>query len=330
MKKLMIMSFVLVSGIMNTVVLADCPTLSIYDIQYTEDPNGQSRYDANCVNCTGGIVIHKYKKGRQRVFLYDPNHPDCWGGIQVRADINSPLYDVNLGDWVSLTNVLVSDPAFNETDPYKARGNTILFYDSSSSYTILSTGNELPKPIWVDVNDIAVIYDRDEDICFVTDHRAEKYEAMYLQVRVVTVGDVNVGKDKDNYSLESSEDPNIYCWASDYMNTDNPDGKTPHPIIESGLKLCSVSGVLEQYTKLSDGWDYYQLLTTSTDSFAKTDLDGDCDFDFRDFSVFAQHWLTEEECTAPHWCSGADRTEDGLVNIFDLMEFSKHWLDGKH
>jgi hypothetical protein len=312
---------------MTAQLFAEDANLSIYEIQYTENPDGSSYYDEQTVNCEGGIVIHKWSRGRERLILYDPNHPDGWGGIMVKGPFDSNVFeDVNLGDWRRLENVVV----YEELN--RARGNTTLFYDEYSSHTRLSTGHELPAPLVVDVNDIAVNYDRNQQTCYVTDHRAEKYEAMYIQVRVVTVEDVNVGSHLDNYSLNKIDNPNTYCWASDYMNIDNPDSYTPHPIIESGLKLCSVSGIFEQYTELSNGWDYYQLLTTSTADFTveqPADLDGDCGVDFFDFAVFAGQWLTDEQCGESEWCDGADLTQNGSVDWFDLCDFSQEWLQGR-
>jgi len=314
---------------MTAQLFAKDPNLSIYEIQYTENPDGSSYYDEQAVNCEGGIVIHKWSRGRKRLILYDPNHPDGWGGIMVKGPFNPNVFeDVNSGDWISLENVIV----YEELN--KARGNTTLFYDEYSSHTILNTGHELPEPLVVDVNEIAVNYDPVQETCYVADHRAEKYEAMYIQARVVTVADVNVGSHQDNYSLNKTDDPNIYCWASDYMNIDNPDSYTPHPIIESGLNACGVSGILEQYTKLSEGWDYYQLLTTKQEDFQieqLADLDGDCDVDFTDFGIFARHWL-QSGCNEPYWCSGADLTKDlpdGIVDAFDLIKFTQYWLEGR-
>jgi hypothetical protein len=266
-------------------------SLSIYDIQYTTSADGTSDYDEQTVDCQGGIVIHKSGGSRQRIVLYDPNNADGWGGIEAKGAIDAtPFDDVNLGDWVELGSVTVYDWL------NKSRGTTILYLDETetSTVTILSTGNALPKPLEVDVNDVAVVYDDYNDTCYVTDHRAEKYESMYIQVRNVTVGDVNVGSHSDNYSLQDESDPNIYCWASDYMNIDNPDDETPHPIIESGLFMCGLNGILEQYTKESDGWDYYQILTTNVDDFVieqKGDLDGDCDVDFADLAILSNNWL---------------------------------------
>ncbi len=262
------------------------PTLSIYEIQYTENEDGSGYYDGQTINCTGGIVIHKWSRGKQRVLLYDPNHPDGWGGILAKG-FGTPFADANVGDWISIQNVLVEDSEYTQ-------GNTILSVDEYSTVTIEYENLPLPEPLVVDVNDVAVVYDPDYETCYVTDHRAEKYEGMYIQVRNVTVGDVNVGSHNDNYSLEDESDPNIYCWASDYMNIDNPDDETPHPIIETGLYMCGLNGIFEQYTKESEGWDYYQILTTNVDDFVikqEGDLDGDCDVDFADLAILSDNWL---------------------------------------
>jgi len=311
-------------------LLAQDLNLSIYEIQYTENPDGTSYYDQQYVNCNGGIVIHKYLGYRHKLVLYDPNNWDCWGGISVKGDYETnptPFNDVNLGDWIYLDNVFVDETG-------KARGNTDLIFKDISSYPPpISIGNSLPEPLVVDVNDIAVVYDPVLKMCLVTDHRAERYEAMYIQVRNIVVGDyTNAGAHRDNYSLYEPDEPNIYCWAADYMNIDNPDDETPHPIVESELQLCSVNGILEQYTKLPD-WDYYQLLTTKEEDFETeqiADFDGDCDVDFADYSSFAGHWL-ENGCTEPNWCGGADLVHDAnaAVDMYDLLVFTQNWLEGR-
>ena len=264
-------------------------TLSIYQIQYATNTDGTSDWDTQQVNCTGGIVIHKWGGGRQRIILYDPNNPTGWGGILVKGENGTTPFDsINLGDWISLDSVMVYDWI------NKSRGNTILYLDGTSAVNVLSTGNPLPDPLVVDVNDVDVVYDPVYETCFVTDHRAEKYEAMYIQVRNVTVGDVNVGKDYDNYSLNMSSDPNIYCWASDYMNKDKPGNLDHLPIIQSGQHFCAVSGIFEQYSNVDFGWDYYQILTTKEDDLLieqPGDLDEDCDVDFEDLAILSRYWL---------------------------------------
>lgn len=273
-----------------TLIICTAPLfarMSIHDIQYTTNADGSSNYDGQVIDCDGGIVIHKWTRGRARIFLYDPNNPNGWGGIQSKDLDSIGLFDdVNLGDWVSLTNVLVEESS----------GTTFLQCEvaNNPSLQVLSTNNPLPEPLWVDVADIAANYDPVYDECIVTDHRAEIYESMYIQVRTVTVADVNIGSHADNYSLTDNADPNIYCWASDYINADNPDTYTPMPYIQTGNSYCAVNGILEEYEKLTSGWDYFQLLTLSTDDHQETqpgDLDNDCDVDFDDLAILSNYWL---------------------------------------
>jgi len=279
----------LFTGVVVFCLSAGATTLSIYEIQYTTTADGTSSWNMQKVNCAGGIVIHKWSGGRQRVVLYDPNNAAGWGGIVAKADVGTyPFNTVNLGDWVALDNVTVYD--WNN----KSRGNTTLYLDGTSIVRVVSTGNPLPQPLVVDVNDVAVVYDTVYETCFVTDHRAEKYEAMYIQVRNVSVGDVNVGKSLDNYSLGTDADPNIYCWGSDYMNINKPSGLMHLPVVASGQHFCSVSGIFEQYTDTAAGWDYYQILTTADDDLLieqPGDLDEDCDVDFADMAILSRYWL---------------------------------------
>ena len=265
-------------------------TLSIYQIQYTTNADGSSNWVGQQINCSGGIVIQKWVGGKQRIVLYDPNNSTGWGGIYVKGDNGAtPFNSVNIGDWICLNNVVVNEGG-------SSRGNTDLLFSSStsSSYSILSTGNPLPKPLVVDVNEVSVIYNPQLQSCFVADHRADRYEGMYIQVRNISVGDVNVGKALDNYSLGTDADPNIYCWASDYMNIDKPAGLMHLPVVTNGQHFCSISGIFEQYTFNANGWDYYQILTTKLDDLQitqKGDIDGDCDVDFEDLAILAGNWL---------------------------------------
>jgi hypothetical protein len=262
--------------------------LSIYDIQYTADPNGDSPQNGNIVNCKGGIVIHKAPTGKPRLIVQDPAYPAGWGAIQVKDLFGIGVFDdVNVGDWISLTNVLVEE--------YK--GTTFLQYiqENNAGFEIRSSGNSLPRPLVVTVDQIAAPIEG-LDTWLVADHNAEKYESMLIKVVNVNVKDIGYGKAFDNYILASNVDPNFICWASDYMNADKEKGLIYHPIIEPGKNFCGVTGVLEQYTDIQDGiyYDYYQLLTTSSDDFTVeqiADLDGDCDVDFIDFGIFTEHWL---------------------------------------
>ena len=57
---------------------------------------------------------------------------------------------------------------------------------------------------------------------------------------------------------------------------------------------------------------------------ATPDIDDDGDVDFDDFAMFAAYWM-DVGCGV---CDGADFTEDGNVNTFDLGEFGDSWLAG--
>lgn len=305
--------------------------LSIYEIQYTTDPGGASPLDGNIVDCLGGIVTHKPPTGRPRLIIQDPDYPLGWGAIQVKDLYSTGVFtDVNVGDWVSLTNVLVEEN----------KGTTFLQYteDNDAGFTIISTGNSLPQPLAVAVDEIAAPVPGGWDGFEFTEwlaanHDAEKYEAMLIKVIDVNVEGLGYGKAYDNYILQSGTDTNSACWASDYMNDDI--AGIYHPYVEIGRHFCGVAGVLEQYTAKSDGinYDYYQLLTTSTADFVidqMADFDGDCDVDFVDFGLFAQHWL-ETGCAEPDWCGGADfggEEPDGIVSMADLAEFARYWLAG--
>jgi len=219
-------------------------TYSIYDLQYTTDASGDSPYNGQIVNCTGGVVMHKHVGGKVRLAIYDKNSPEGWGGIF--AATKGPDFDnIQVGDIVALYNMEVEE----------SRGNTQLFWTSNSS--VVPNGTDtLPGPIVVNPSAIA------HPKVAVT----EQYEAMYVQVQDVTVTALDLGKADDDYALTRTGDG--VCWATDYYNQElhllDPTA-TYHPKVSLGNHLDSVSGIIEQYTKTDDQgaiiWDYYQLYT---------------------------------------------------------------------
>lgn len=56
--------------------------------------------------------------------------------------------------------------------------------------------------------------------------------------------------------------------------------------------------------------------------------DWDCSecINWADLATFATHWR-QSGCTATNWCNGADFSQDGMVNLSDLAELIKHWLE---
>ncbi|NQU76451.1 MAG: PEP-CTERM sorting domain-containing protein [Planctomycetes bacterium] len=255
MKCCKVMPFALLLVTMVLVATADsAPTsLSIYDLQYTISGDGGSSWNGNVVDCLGGIVTHKFAGSKPKLTLQDPAKPDGWGGIQIKDWTGGTLFNnASVGDWVSVTNVAVEE----------YRGNTILNYDSnnSPSYEVVSTGNILPAPLPVSLWQIASPIEGPVGEFYVTGHSAEKYEAMRLTVEDVAVTAMDLGKAMDNYVLQGTGGS---CWASDYMNA-QVGSNYYHPYIAVGQTFQSVTGIIEQYTKVENGWDYYQLLTTDT------------------------------------------------------------------
>lgn len=305
---LMILVIVLAVFIPVSSGLAE-PT-SIYEIQYTTDPNGDSPLDGMLIDeCSGGIVTCVFPGSRTRIVVQDTNYPGSWGAIQVK-DIDEMGYldNISIGDYVRIFNVTVEE----------YRGTTFLqmIHWDDPNIVVISSGNPVPEPLVVDINEItAPVYDpgggghfcgfpppppppppRPEGY-YVVDHSAEKYESMLLRVENVVVTDKDLGKASDNYVLQdydNPDDPNFSCWASDYLNNDKDHWQLYHPYVVQGRRFCSVTGILEQYTRFSYGWDYYQLLTTYTGDlkrYTPADINGDCMVDFADFAEFSQYWL---------------------------------------
>lgn len=311
--------------------------LTIFDIQYSTETYGQSPRHGEVVDCAGGIVVHKRLDSKPRLILHDPVIRDAgiqdvncfWGAIQVKDWWYTSFDSVEVGDWVAFTNVTVED----------YRGTTFLQYwngnpDSSMpSFEIISSGNAVPGPVTVNIDEIASPVEdaNSSGDWYVTDHGAEKYESMQLRIKDATVTGDGGGKANDNYVLQSGaaiNDPNFSCWASDYMNEDAVG--LYHLYVEIDQHFCEVEGIFEQYKDLTSGWDYYQLLTTKTEDFLVTqtgDLDGDCGVDLIDYSQFAEFWLAE--CPSdPNDCGGADIVQDDVVDADDLKGFVSYWLDG--
>jgi len=223
---------------------AGAAELSVYDVQYTTDPAGASPYDGQIHNVTGGIVTHVWHGFNDRVYLYDPAHP-TWGSIVVKDGESGELSNnVGIGDWVSFDNIYI--------DEY--RGTTFLQYRRSYapdvSFTVEGGGNPLPAPVALTAADLAVPPNHPT---------TEPYESMLVTLENVIVGQMDLGKAGDNYELLQGID---IAWAADYMNIDA--GGPYHPSIYTGASLESITGIVEQYTDLDSGWDYYQVVTRSS------------------------------------------------------------------
>lgn len=266
-------------------------SVSIYDIQYTTNPDGNSPEDGNFVDCNG-IVVYVTTKYKPKIILYDGEHNEGWGGIILKDWTSSVPGDVNVGDKFQFNNVLVEEFLGTTFLQYKTNSQDPNFVVDSSHFK-LSSGNPLPEAIPVRVGEIEAPIENPADVWSVDNHDAEKYEGMFVKVIDVNVAGLGYGKQPDNYALNSNVDPNT-CWATDFLNEDNT--TLYHDLVQIGQNFCGVTGFVEQYTGTDDGiyFDYYQIITTVTEDFLLeqiADLNGDCAVDFADFATLAEHWL---------------------------------------
>jgi hypothetical protein len=299
-------------------VMADDP-LSIREIQSNTQDGDASVYDyavyGDLVDCAGGVVVASLSRTVPRLILQDPNDPNGWGGIQVKDRFNVGAFDeVEVGDWVSLTNMQVEE----------FRGTTFLqWYETNNpGLAIESHANALPQPIEVAVGNIpAPVYEpNDPNGWYVENHDAEPYESMRLRVCDVTVTMMGLGKDSDNYNLQGPGGAD--CWAADYLNVDKAPWDDYHAFVAIDREFCAVTGIFEQYTNLSDGYDYYQLITlSSADLTFCGDVDHDGDTDLADLAqLLGNYGTTSDACY-----EDGDLDYDGDVDLSDLAEMLGHY-----
>jgi hypothetical protein len=237
--------------------LGHADVLSIYDIQHSTSDGDATIYDGQIHDVIGGLVTHVHYGGRSRVWLRDPEHP-TWGAIVVKDWEGGELADnVEFGDWVSFENITIEE----------YRGTTFLQYNREWSPEIAFTVDDDPG---VEVPDPTVLTAADLSIP-VNHEGSEPYESMIAALENVTVGALGLGKAEDNYELLQGD---YVAWGTDYINVDA--GGPYHPYIYTGAELLSITGVVEQYTKLEDGWDYYQLLTRCTADIVPVPEPGGC------------------------------------------------------
>ena len=219
-------------------------------------------YSSRRLNCVGGIVVRIFPGSNPRLQLYDPDNYGIWGAIQVKGLLGENSFaGISEGDQLSFENIYVQEK----------RGTTFLNYDSAVVLVKGTSSNPLPDPLVVSASEIAApafigtdLYNRDHWEKVVADYSAEKYESMLLKIMNVSVKGMGLGKEPDNYNLQTASGDGDNVWAADYLNVDVEDDLY-HWKVSADRSFDSVTGMLEQYTNDSTGWDYYQLLTTSGD-----------------------------------------------------------------
>jgi predicted extracellular nuclease len=163
MRKQAITIFVLVailSSVMGGVgpaLAADGDLVSIHDIQYTTDPNGDSPYKGQAVITQGIVTAFFYDGGNRYTFIQDGTGP--WSGLV----LYKPDGYVNVGDLLEVTGTV--------SEYY---GLTEIAYGVA---TVQSSGNPLPAAEVLPSGDVS----------------QEQWESVLVRVEGVTVTDDNLG-----------------------------------------------------------------------------------------------------------------------------------------
>lgn len=228
--------------------VAGAEPLSIHDLQVsTAAQDWKSAYDGQVVSVSGGIVTHV---AGFRITLQDPTLGDAWAGLEIRAFENeAPLSALHVGDRVDFRDLLVEE----------FRGGTIPQFKSYSSFEVISSGNPLPAPVAVSLEDLAYPPDRE---------RCERYEGMLVSVADVRVGRMDWGKAGDNYELT---DGTHTVWASDYVNLDLAVPPFPKYYVSRGERYARITGIFQEYAYPAETWDYYQLLPRGTADYERSE-----------------------------------------------------------
>lgn len=114
-------------------------TTSIYDIQYTEDAGSDgwshpSLYNGQTVTTGGIVTANNYSGGR---YFIECSNGGPWNGLYIYDNNNSP----NIGDSILITGLVAEWQGYTEIK-------------NVSSYSVKSTGNNLPTPTVVPSGEI--------------------------------------------------------------------------------------------------------------------------------------------------------------------------------
>lgn len=216
-------------------VASSASALTIRDIQYSSAPDYASPYLGQTVAVTGGIVTKVFVGGSTKVTIQDPALGSEWAGVQLVFTTASQAEGIVRGDQIDVDGAVVAE----------YRGNTQLTMGATSTFVVNSSGNTVTPHV---VTTAQIVNPVNHDL-------SEKYEFMLLTVENVQVGQMDLGKNSDDYELANAAG---LCWASDYANSDLPPGQIYY--VTAGQSFASVTGYLEQYLRPEQSWDYYQLL----------------------------------------------------------------------
>jgi len=160
--------------------------VTVYEIQYTDDPSGDSPLNGQIVNVSGIVTANGYysSTNSNRFFISDPEG-GAWSGVFC---FNWD-YIVEVGDEVEFTA---------EVDEY----NDFTELINLNNLTILSSGNSIPDPVEISTYELA---------------SEEAYEGCFVKVSMVEVTRTPDGYGQwfiDDGSGECQIDDGIYTYGT--------------------------------------------------------------------------------------------------------------------
>ena len=173
---------ILISSFLLAYQLSFAEELTIYDIQYTTEPSGDSPYKDQTVTVTGIVsATGYYSSGNSKRFFITDTEGGPWHGIF----IFNYDYNVELGDKVRVTGKV--SEYYNLTE-----------LTNISTITILSSGNSVPEPIEINTGDL------------INSSTAEQYEGC-----LVKISNVEITQLPNNYNEWYVNDGSGECQIDD-------------------------------------------------------------------------------------------------------------------
>ncbi|MDT8303834.1 MAG: GLUG motif-containing protein, partial [Sedimentisphaerales bacterium] len=109
--------------------------------------------------------------------------------------------------------------------------------------------------------------------------------------------------------------------CDDSMGRTTAEMQTGGTFLEAGWDFVNeTANGSEDVWSICEGMDYPKLDW----QFITGDFNGDYRVNFVDFAFFVERWLQSDSSFL--WCGGADLSNDGKVDIRDLLEFAENWL----
>jgi hypothetical protein len=145
---------IIVDSVVVTEVTATPPAnVSVYDIQYTSNSNGDSPYLGQTVN-TGGIVT-AVRNGMDTVGFYIQNgaNASAWNGIYVYHPVKADILSLNIGDSVTFTANVTE--YFNLTELNNVQNLTIVSSNNPVNAAVIqgaAVNTEMYEGVLVKVN----------------------------------------------------------------------------------------------------------------------------------------------------------------------------------